>query len=216
MSLVTRDQLSDFAARSERNYLSRMKFAQRMQNRGRLWNAALISLSTASALVSVAMLKDATIYGPNGAYLWCAIGVLTLIASLVIANAGYGEKAALLFEAYRQFQRISVDADFASRTLRLRGSRQRTFERLNSEYQLLLDRTPNHSPVDFARAMTWRLDREDAAKPERPSYRYVSLVELAKWRALIALDIGINCIPIVLAMGSAALLVPTLAWMIGG
>jgi hypothetical protein len=208
------DQLTFFAARSERNYLARLQLAKRLQLRSRLWSAALVALSIASATVSVAMLVEPSLYGKHGNVFWCAIGILTLAASLIITSAAYGEQAARCFVAYRQFQRISVDAYYASETVHSVRRRRRIFGELNQEYQSLLDRTPNHSQADYARAMTWKIRKSPDDKPKRASEAYITRREALKWWFIRAIDILVTALPVLILTTSIALLVPVVVWII--
>ncbi|WP_209559701.1 hypothetical protein [Frigoribacterium sp. PvP032] len=210
------DQLSQFAWRSERNYAARLRYAKRLQSRGRSWTAALISLSLASTLVSIALLQEPSLYGDRGPFLWCAVGVLTLTASLVLGSAGYSEKSTLGFEAYRDFQRIAVDAAFADASHNSGRRRRRSFRRLNAEYQLLLDRTANHSTGDFAWAVQWKSIRKQGTNIETPLVNYVTPTEMARRQLDRFWSTALSSLPAVLIAASVLSVTPIALWAIRG
>ena len=208
------DQLNDLAIWTERTYLSRLQLAKRLQVRGALWSAALVSASVVSAVASVSLLVNDSIYGGKGPFVWSAAGILILAASLMVSSTDYTQRSRLAFEAYRRFQRVSVSARDAAQSTRRKMRRQREFQRLNSEYQELLDNTVNHSGADFAAAMSWRLVPRGEVVLDTASVRYVTLrVLTAHWLRRATSGV-VTSIPVVLIVVSISALFPLIAWVV--
>lgn len=207
------DQLQDLTTWTERTYLSRLQLAKRLQLRGALWGAALVSSSVVSAVVSVALLVDDSIYGRKGAFVWSAAGIIILAASLVVSNADYAQRARLAFEAYRKFQRISVLVRDSNDQARGRRRRKREFAALNGSYQALLDETVNHSSADFAAAMQWRILPRGAAVADTATIRYVTLAVLTGHKMRRFASALVTGIPVVLVAISIAAIIPLVVWV---
>ena len=150
--------LSVLSRKVERTYLTRLQMARRLQNRGSNWNSALVSLTVSSAIASTCLLIDGSLYGTRGSVLLVVLGIFILAASLMVANTDYANKSRHAFEIYRDIQRLSVKVDALSQNPPGRASKIWSIRNaLDGEYQDVLDRSDNHAPADYAKAVRTRL-----------------------------------------------------------
>jgi hypothetical protein len=204
----------------EKTYKARLELAKRIQIRGRLWSAALVSSAVASSLVGIAMLGDDQIYGLYGNYMWVMLGVATLSASLIITSVNYGERTLVCFQAYRQFQTLSMQAwidlkesAIPEGDLALIAAASRS---LNDKYQPLLDATPNHSHADYVRAH-YKEQRQQQHNVELTEAERRSIAQTIRgWRRVLLFDNLLTCAPAALAVLSLAMIGPAVLWLING
>ncbi|MCW2501715.1 MAG: hypothetical protein JWN87_3391 [Frankiales bacterium] len=140
-----------------------MRASQRLASRGRAWNASLISLSTSTAIASIALLADPDMYGRGGPTLLVCVSVLTLVASLVTSGLDYSGRSRNMFVNYRKIQRLSAEAERA-KDIPEKQTREYV-DALNTQYDALLDESENHTEADHYRATregkrTWAVWRE--------------------------------------------------------
>jgi hypothetical protein len=214
------DSYATLVAMTETTYKARLELAKRIQIRGRLWSAALVSSALASSLVGIAMLGDDQIYGPYGNYMWVMLGVTTLSASLIITSVNYGERTLVCFQAYRQFQTLSMRAwiDFQQRVIPLDDTAAiaAASRILNAEYQVLLDTTPNHSRADYARSLYPELKKRQQSSQQSAEDRRQNAEILRAWKWVLLFDNLLTCAPATLAVLSLALIAPALVWLFNG
>jgi hypothetical protein len=162
---LPRDHLALLEARAYKSYMARMRASQRLASRGRAWNASLIALSTSTAIASIALLADDSMYGRGGPTLLVCVSVLTLVASLVTSGLDYSGRSRDMFLNYRRIQRLSAEAERAKDVSELHT--REYVEGLNNQYDALLDESENHTEADHLRATrkgkwAWALWRERA------------------------------------------------------
>ncbi|MFB9315831.1 SLATT domain-containing protein [Nocardioides plantarum] len=150
--------------RSFTSYKSRLKACERIQARGHAWNAALISLATATTVAAVGLLVDDTMYGTSGEAFLAACSILALAVSLVVSSRDYPSRAVRMEANYKQIQALSLRVEAARST-----SGNPTFEKYNqldAEYVDMLTHSENHSTADYhasqnqksaARVTSWAL-----------------------------------------------------------
>ncbi|WP_162252110.1 hypothetical protein, partial [Brevundimonas sp. Root1423] len=81
--------------------------------------------------------------------------VITLVLSLIVAVLKYESRSRDLFHSFRAIQKVSSEAE----VWQVRGGKLATQHdclNLNASYQDALDKSENHTPLDFYRAMTIR------------------------------------------------------------
>ena len=213
------ESLARVIARSvERTYLARTWMARRLQRRGLAWNSALVALSTSTVISSIVLLGEDSVYGSRGAYIFAVLGVLTLVASLLVASAGYQDKARHAFETYRQLQRLAVLLEaIASNPPRSRRKADLRVRELDDAYQTILDHSDNHSQADFASAIRIRLkSRKNHVCRPVAGEDCVPLV-VAVWRWMLRVgQIAMSAVPVFLAIVGIVLASPAILWMARG
>jgi hypothetical protein len=142
--------LEKLADRSYKTYRSRLVASNRLQARGRAWNACLLSLSVATTLSSVALLTEPDMYGEAGPTVLVCVSIMALVASLVVAGLNFGGRSRDMFMNYRRIQRLSVEAE----SFVYRGDAGvDEIRELSERYESLLDDSENHTESDYQRAM---------------------------------------------------------------
>jgi hypothetical protein len=220
------DPLRPLSKRVHKTYLARLALAKRLQGRSLFWNGALVSLTLASTIASVGLLFNRALYGAQGGVVLVIMSVFVLVASLMVANARYSTRTLSAFNVYRELQRSSgvlwarVEGPFVRPV-----KAQRLHEQADTQYQVLLDNSENHSQGDYAAAITLKLatkarverDRLDAERGKEDWA--LELVSLGEFARLSAHRIGrtlMTSIPCLLIAASAAFVVPTIVWLFGG
>ena len=141
--------VGELERRSYKTYLARVKTAQRLRGRDNGWNFAMVALSSGLLLASVGLLVNGNVYGPHSALLITGLSVLALVASLVIANVGYGRRSRDAENNYKRIQALSLEAE----QFFLRDSAtQQDFLRLQDRYNALLEASENHTAADYHRS----------------------------------------------------------------
>jgi hypothetical protein len=155
--------LRKFERRTYITFVSRARASERLGTRGMLWMIAL-SVASASALcASVISLAN----GPRPVSrtdLGTALFTLaTLVLSLIVAALNYQARSRDLFHSFRAIQRVSSRVE----SLRERGESAATIASsipaLEAAYQDALDKSENHTTLDYHKA---RPTRDDEHKRE--------------------------------------------------
>lgn len=181
-------ELDRIADRSYKTYKARLKAADRLRARQRAWNASLLALSTATALASIAILSDASIYGTAGPTLLVCVSVSALVTSLAVAGLNYGARSRDMFMSYRRIQRLSAEAE-ALLDEKLVTPLQ--VADLSRRYNSLLDDSENHTSADHK-----------LASPE---------AEVSRWTVLSSQ--ALTAVPYLSLAVPAALLLPIALWV---
>lgn len=183
------DWLEKFERRTYITFVSRARASERLGTRGMLWMIAL-SVASASALcASVISLAN----GPHPVSrtdLGTALFTLaTLVLSLIVAALNYQARSRDLFHSFRAVQRVSSQVE----SLRKRGESLSTIASsitsLELAYQDALDKSENHTTLDYYKA---RRIREDRHKQED---------ELARRRATFYQG-ALTTVPVVIIVAS--------------
>lgn len=180
--------LAKFAERTYTTFISRVRAAERLSVRGMLWNIALATSSTATLAISVVSLSNPTYLGGRADLLACLFSILTLVLSLIVALFNYGARSRDMFHSYRTIQRVSVEAERLSGDPLEGETERQVLARLSDDYQLGLDQSENHTPLDYyiARKTSPASDETVQAK-EKKERRHA----LAKQGALTLLPVAV-------------------------
>lgn len=162
------DWLKKFERRTYITFVSRARASERLGTRGMLWMIAL-SVASASALcasvISLANAPRPVSHTDLGTALFT---LATLVLSLIVAALNYQARSRDLFHSFRAVQRVSAQAE----SLRERGESPSATETsvpsLEIAYQDALDKSENHTTLDYHKA---RPIREDEHKQEDESAR---------------------------------------------
>lgn len=144
-------RVGDIEDRAYKTYKSRILSADRLRHRGAAWNTALLSASTSSTIAGIALIAEPDLYGRTGGVVFAAVGVTSLVVSLIVASQNYGARSKDMFVSFRRAQRVAVQAE-RMRKLNLPDDDPRVDE-LAEQYQQLLDESENHSHLDYERAL---------------------------------------------------------------
>lgn len=207
-----RQRLED---RYYRTYLSRLAMGKRIQARGKAWNAALVALSTAAAIASMALLREPEAYGSQGDLLFAMVGVLTLVASLVVANANYGVRAQEAFSAYRAIQKIAAKLE-GMPNFKDRENHAATMGEIDRDYQYILDNSDNHSAADFFTGVPGRLKSKRHRCSGKTDHRHVSLHTWLSEQAIRVGSVVATLFPLVLVVAATLLTIPAIQAAIDG
>lgn len=148
---ASRDALETIERRSYTTYLARLRAHQRLATWGHLWTVCLATCSVAAVILSITSLAYPTTRAPHIDYVALLISLAMLVASLVVALFNFGGRSTEMKHAYRRAQRLSVRAE----SMQAWGHREhgldlaKETERLESDYQDLLDESENHSTADY-------------------------------------------------------------------
>lgn len=187
-------------------YLSRLEMGKRIQRRGLLWNGALVAVSAAAAVSSIVLLRFPAAYAGDGELLLAIIGVFTLTASLVVANANYSVRARDAFGAYRSIQRLSARVESSVNAANLDGE----LDEIDSEYQLILDNSENHSAADYFRAVPGKLEIKSHVCDDKNRHRHVRALVLARELLVKGASSSATILPTLLIVVATLLVVPPL------
>ncbi|WP_316307950.1 SLATT domain-containing protein [Clavibacter michiganensis] len=211
------DTLGRLEKRVGKTYMSHLAMAKRLQRRDRHWGFALVALSIVTTLSGVAMIGDETIYGNRGSSLWALIGVCTLAASLILANASYNARSHEAFRAYRLLQKQWADIDYDHQHVKSLRKRHRLAARHNSRYQELLDSIPNHSTADYYSSIYVTRKKGTITPPTGKRFvervTRLSQIQIFAERSLSAIGTGVH---LALAALSDIALVPIVTWLNNG
>jgi len=89
-------------------------------------------------------------YGTQGDTLLAGLAVLSLVASLVVANMNYGARSRSMEANYKRIQQIS--AELENLTIDRDQLTRDQLTRLQREYSIAVDTSENHSSGDHGRA----------------------------------------------------------------
>lgn len=209
------DALMVLERRLERTYKSRVETARRYQARGDNWNLALVLASLTTAAVSVVALSSSNVYGDRSEALLVVLGIVTLVVSVLVTSAQFQVQAEKFFRAYRTIQKLWVEADLLSRALEDPASRNSGAERIDAEYQSVLDDTNNHSPADFFKAFPGVRESSPAAATAEKG-DLVTNREFSRRKVIVWASDIFTALPILLALGLLLLLIPAVVWFAGG
>lgn len=185
---ANRASLRKLEERAFTTYRARLKARDRLVARNVGWNAALVAIATATTVVSIVQLSGATLFGPRGNVLFVALSVLSLVLSLVVSNANFGARAAMMELSYKRIQTIATSAQEAAD----KTANDAAKVRLWAEYNVALETSENHTTADYGRS-----------KPGA-----VSL-------SVLALDSILTRLPLVMLLVPAGLLLRVGLWFFG-
>lgn len=211
----TPDALAVLERRLQRTYKSRVQTARRYQSRGNNWNLALVLASLTTAAVSVVALSSSTVYGDRSEALLVVLGIATLVVSVLVTSAQFQVQAEKFFRAYRTIQKLWVEADMHSRALEDPAQRNSAAERIDADYQSVLDDTNNHSPADFYKAFPGVRESSPAAA-EAEKGDLVTNREFWRRKVIVWGSDVFTALPVFLALGMLLLLIPAVTWFAGG
>lgn len=211
---IEADSLTGLEQRLSKTYKARVHTARRYQLRGNYWNVALVIASLTTTTVSIVNLVSEEVYGDRSGALLVVLGVVTLVVSVLVSSAQFGVNAEKFFRAYRGLQKLWVEAHRADLTIRDFGERASKAEKIDADYQEILDDTGNHSPADFYRAFpaVWVLGKK-AKAPGKSDV--VGGFEYLKRRGIVASSSLFTWFPVLLALAMLALLIPAVMWFLG-
>ncbi len=138
--------------RSYSTFKARVAAHERLNARNHAWNASMVALSAAVAVASIGVLTDPGMYGARGETVLAALGVMSLVASLVVANANYGARSRNMESNFKRIQELSVIAE--GFFVNAATATCQEYERLRREYHSLIDAAENHTSGDHHRAQT--------------------------------------------------------------
>lgn len=216
MRIEQLDDLQGLDRRVGKTYRAHLAMAKRLQRRDRYWNLALVCLSLVSTLSAVALLADPEIYGSNGPTLWALIGVATLAASLISANANYKTRSEEAFGAYRRLQRLWVRINHFSAKERSQRRRSKHFKIYDDEYQSILDAISNHSPADYYFSVKLYTRASGWYEPTNSEHLLLSRWALVQARATQATSALGTCIPLCVSIVALTTLVPIAIFLADG
>lgn len=143
------DSLEILERRSYKTYRARLEAEKRLRRSHHAWNFSSIAASVATAIASIALLVDPSVYGKRGEAMLVFASVLTFALYLAAATLDYSGRSRNMFINYRKIQALS------ERVERLRkfghGTSGDVIERLWNEYDALLDESENHASFDYYR-----------------------------------------------------------------
>lgn len=211
---IEADALGGLEQRLSKTYKARVQTARRYQLRGNYWNVALVIASLTTTTVSIVNLVSDEVYGNRSDALLVVLGVVTLVVSVLVSSAQFSVNAEKFFRAYRGLQKLWVEAHRADLSIRDLGLRNSEAERIDKEYQEILDDTGNHSPADFYRAFpaVWARGRK-AKDPGKSDV--VGGLEYLMRRGVVASSSLFTWFPVLLALAMLALLTPAVMWFLG-
>ncbi|MCR6646645.1 MAG: SLATT domain-containing protein [Cellulomonas sp.] len=201
--MAAREQLALECKRAYKTYCARQSACNRLGKRARAWNWALVSLATSTAVASIGMLTDRTMYGENGDTLMVCLAVLALVASLATTNMDYSGRSRNMFLNYRKIQRISVEMERLLHQSRAPVTAD-AVANLSDEYQSLLDEAENHTTGDHLR----HFSRTHVTT--HPHYS-VDPALYSKRRRSMAIDAAITLLPYATLAVPVVLIAPLVA-----
>ncbi|MCS3429034.1 hypothetical protein M2388_002713 [Leucobacter aridicollis] len=203
--------------RVERTYRARLETSKRMRARALTWNTLLVTSSTVTTVISIILLADPLAYGANGSALLVVVGVLAFAASLLVTSANHAARAETFFRGYRDLQRLWVKVCSSIET------NSDAPERLEEEYQQLLDQLPNHSTADHLTADRKRMaqleqdghggtqDEDSAPKKKRT---WSAIRKSASEIGTVFLSNALTFLPIGVSAALVLLLIPAVGWLV--
>lgn len=187
-SLVAAEMAKKLEARTYKTHKARLVTYQRLRFRGVAWNAFLISSATATTIASVGMLSNPALYGAHGDALLAMLAIVSLVASLVVANMNYGGRSQSVEANYKRIQQISL----AAGSLVTRGCSLVEVRNLEREYEIALESSENHSGADYQRSL------ENAAD------------KWGVWR-----DEFVSVVPFLMLLAPVVVAIPVAMWLAG-
>lgn len=175
--------------RAYATYKARIKMHRRLQIRNASWNASLISAATATTIAGIGMLAEPGMYGNHGAVLFAALAVISLVASLVVANMNYPGRCQAVEANYKRIQQIALAAE----ALPGRDVGEPELFMLQREYEIALEASENHSDADYERTL-----------------------DCPKKRWVVRADTLVSVIPLLTLCAPVMVAVPLIRWIFGG
>lgn len=170
--------------RAFKTYKARLMTHERLRARGVAWNAFMISSATATTIASVAMLSEPKLYGTRGDVLLAILAIISLVASLVVANMNYGARTQAVESNYKRIQQISLSAEM----LATQGCTIQQVQVLQREYEIALESSENHSEADYQRTLYFPTARMKIFRDSLASWvPYLMLVAAAVVAAPVAI-----------------------------
>lgn len=155
--------------RSFETYKCRLFAHLRLSRQNFVTNSFLVVFSLSTTIASLGLIVDRNMYGAGGDALMVALAIISLVTSLVVANANYAARAKAMEISYKEVQNISFRAENLTNDV---GNSQMTkredFLALQSEYLNALRSSENHDDVDHKR---WK-----TGKPQSKALGYVLFV----------------------------------------
>ncbi|WP_435588218.1 SLATT domain-containing protein [Micromonospora aurantiaca (nom. illeg.)] len=188
--------------RSYKTYLCRLNAARRLSHANIAWNLALVAFSTSTTIASVGILTKRDMYGLGGDALMVALSILSLVASLVVSGAGYGTRARAMEENYKRIQQISIAAENLKE--HTGPDRQTRCNNLQSEYEVAVAWSENHTDRDFHKMQT-----AISGHPQGWFNKWRSLTKSAAYSAAASLPYASLAVP-------ALIVTPFVAWFFDG
>lgn len=150
-------------------YLARLQSHRRLAARGRAWNALLISFALAGVLASMTSLLQPDIYGVRGQTVVVFASVLALVGSLIVASMNYATRSQEMFNNYRKFQRLSVEAELLAK--RDEPVTDEELKLFSDRHQSILDESENHTSGDWGEALRQSMLAADRRRLEDEARR---------------------------------------------
>lgn len=147
---ILASDLKPLEDRSYATYRARLEAAKRLSHRGGAWNASLIATTSGATIASIALIKNPQLYGAHSDVIIAGLAVITLVASLTVANQNYAARSRDQFYNYRAMQKLSVELESLSQTGKDVDFDE--FSTLLNRYNELLDSSENHTSIDHYRA----------------------------------------------------------------
>lgn len=193
--------IADFEHRIKYTYLSRLNMAKRLQTRNATWNTFLISSSLITTIISVVLLVDTTVYGPQGAALVVLAGLATFAASLSVTSANYAARTEILNRTYRELQRLWAAVSQTSKIT------HKDYLDLENRYQRILDESPNHSEADYAKVLR-DINRKNRSKNPDQIRKITPGMKFSEF-----ISATLTFLPIGLSIMFSLLLIPAIKWL---
>ncbi len=92
-------------------------------------------------------------YGANGDALMVSLAILSLVASMLVANSKYGARAKQMESSYKQIQCISMKFERLRHSSLSVPDLERALDSVQSEYFGALESSENHLHVDHKRML---------------------------------------------------------------
>lgn len=173
---VPKVSLRNFSERTYTTFVSRARAAERLSTQGTLWNIALAVSSTATLALSVVSLSNPQYMGGRAGLIACLFSILTLVLSLIVSLFNYGGRARDMFHSYRTIQRVSAEAERLDSITLTETDLNEALGRLDTEYQLGLDQSENHSTLDYWRARRIEPRSKDPGQVHARRQRFAAVI----------------------------------------
>lgn len=208
------DALAALEWRLHRTYKARMETARRQQARGNNWNVALVLASLSTVTVSVVTLAAKDVYGEQSEALMVVLGAATLVVSVLVTSAQFQVQAEKFFNAYRNLQKLWVEADREAKSLTNAQERNAASARIDASYQDILDDTANHIPADFYKGFPGVV-KPTALDPNSDRGGLVSRPEFIRRKCVVAFSELFTILPLLIGTSMMLLLIPAVRWFLG-
>jgi conflict system pore-forming effector with SLATT domain len=211
------DQLDWISVRIYKTYGARREAAKRLQARSTVWNSVLVFTAIVVAVAACLVILDRKSLGFRGEADLAVLGLLSLVASLIVASAKYDVRAERHFRGYRALQELASRADLARGALRSTAKRNTASRSVDVEYQRILDESENHTGADHFRASPPIRRGSRKAQHVRPEQRndVVTWQRYAAARVQLAGSWLLTLGPFLLLAAPIGLALRILNWLLG-